>query len=193
MLEVLFFNLQCNYDKASLAKSIPKFYTECLVAPCKCFQIPESTKFSLLKSRILGFGTRNPADDWNSESNRKQMESSPFGNLEFTELEFGIQYPESGTTMRNAESNTVMDSLTRGESYWGVKIYKQKQVSASSQILDQIIWNNKFLKIGVKSLYWRVLVNKGVVRVKGLFDTGGKLHKWNTLYATISHKLNILF
>ena len=96
MLEVLFFNLQCNYDKASLAKSIPKFYTECLVAPCKGIRIPESTKFSLLKSRILGFGTRNPADDWNPESNRKKMKSGPFGNLEFTELEFGIQYPESG-------------------------------------------------------------------------------------------------
>ena len=45
MLEVLFFNLQCNYDKASLAKSIPKFNTECLVAPCKGIWILQSTKF----------------------------------------------------------------------------------------------------------------------------------------------------
>ena len=55
------FFLQCNYDKASLAKNIPKFYTEC--------------------------------KEW--------------------------------------------------------EIYQQKQVSASFHVLDQIIWNNKFLKLVV--------------------------------------------
>ena len=147
------------------------------------FWNPESWAFE--PGILLMIGIRNPTENkwnpallgiwnslsWNSESSTRNPES----------------------TMRNAESNTVMDSLTRGESYWGVKIYKQKQVSASSQILDQIIWNDKFPKIGAKPLCWRALVNKGVVRGKGLFDTGGKLHKWNTLYAAISHKLNILF
>ena len=50
------------------------------------------------------------------------------------------------------------------------EIYQQKQVSAFSHV-DQIIWNNKFLKIGGKSLYRRALVNKGIVRVKDLFHT----------------------
>ena len=50
----------------------------------------------------------------------------------------------------------------------------------SSHVLDQIIWNNKFLKIGGESLYRHALVNKGNVRVKDILDTEGKLHKWST-------------
>ena len=88
------FLLQCNYDTASFAKNIPKFYTECL----------------------------------------KEWET-----------------------------------------------YQQKQISASSHILDQIIWNNKFIKIGGRSLYRCALVNKGIVRIKDILDTESKLHKWNVL------------
>ena len=59
------------------------------------------------------------------------------------------------------------------------QIYQQKQVSVCSHVLDQIIWNNKFLKIGGKSLYRRMLLNNGIVRVKDILDTEGKLRKWN--------------
>ena len=45
------------------------------IAPFKGLWIPESRKFLLVKSGILGFGVRNtfqgnrnPADDWNPES-----------------------------------------------------------------------------------------------------------------------------
>ena len=61
------------------------------------------------------------------------------------------------------------------------EIYQQKQISASSHILDQIIWNNKFIKIGGRSLYRCALVNKGIVRIKDILDTESKLHKWNVL------------
>ena len=33
------------------------------------------------------------------------------------------------------------------------EIYQQRQVSAFSHVLDQIIWNNKFMKVSGKSLY----------------------------------------
>ena len=46
-----------------------------LFAPCKVMRIPESGKFFLVKSRILGFGIwntaqgiRNPTKDWNPEA-----------------------------------------------------------------------------------------------------------------------------
>ena len=35
------------------------------VGPCKGIRIPESGKFSLLESRILGPGIQNPTNDWN--------------------------------------------------------------------------------------------------------------------------------
>ena len=35
----------------------------------------------------------------------------------------------------------------------GWEIYQQRQVSAFSHVLDQIIWNNKFIKVSGKSLY----------------------------------------
>ena len=61
------------------------------------------------------------------------------------------------------------------------EIYQQYQVSASSHVFDQIIWNNKFLKIVGKSLYRRSLVNKGLTEFRDLLDTKGKLRNWNKL------------
>ena len=45
-------------------------------------------------------------------------------------------------------------------------------VPVSSHVLDQILWNNKFLKIGGKSLYRWAL---------DIFDSEDKLLKWNML------------
>ena len=70
------------------------------------------------------------------------------------------------------------------------EIHQQKQVSASSHILDQIIWNNKFIKIGGRSLYRCALVNKGIVRVKDILDRANYTNGM-CLKTAISHKLNI--
>ena len=71
-----------------------------LIAPCKVIPIPESVKFLLVESEILGFGIRNTAqgirnvtDDWNSES-----------RFHWQRLESSIWNPESTTW--NPESKT---------------------------------------------------------------------------------------
>ena len=71
-----------------------------LIAPCKVISIPESVKFLLVESEILGFGIRNTAqgirnatDDWNSES-----------RFHWQRLESSTWNPESTTW--NPESKT---------------------------------------------------------------------------------------
>ena len=59
--------------------------------------------------------------------------------------------------------------------------YRQKQVSSLSDVLEQIIWNNKFIKIGGQSLLWNTLVRKGIVKVRDIVTSGGKLKSWSTL------------
>ena len=65
-------------------------------------QIPESVKFLLMESDILGFGIRNPTNDWNPE------------------FKFYCQILNSSTWNRestawNPESKTVLDSPSWGE------------------------------------------------------------------------------
>ena len=62
-----------------------------------------------------------------------------------------------------------------------LELYLTKINTLNTYILGQIIWNNKFIKIGGRSLYRCALVNKGIVRVKDILDTESKLHKWNVL------------
>jgi len=68
-------------------------------APFKGIGIPESGKFLLAESGILGFGFRNPTNDWNPESkfHRKILQKKK-------------KNPES--TVWIPESKTVLDSLT---------------------------------------------------------------------------------
>ena len=55
-------------------------------------------------------------------------------------------------------------------------------MSASSHVLGQMITNKRFLKIGGKTFISRLaLVNRGIVRVKGILETEEILHKWITL------------
>ena len=75
-------------------------------APCKEIRIPESMKFLLVESGILGFGIqntavgiRNPTEDWNPES-----------RFHWQRLYSSTWNPES--TAWNPESKTVLDSLT---------------------------------------------------------------------------------
>ncbi len=37
-------------------------------------------------------------------------------------------------------------------------------------ILDEIIWNNKFITVQNKVLYWREWHKKGIVKIKDLFN-----------------------
>lgn len=59
--------------------------------------------------------------------------------------------------------------------------YRRKQVSSLSDVLEQIIWNNKFIKIGGQSLYRNTLVRKGIVKMSDILTSRGKLKPWNTL------------
>ena len=87
-------------------------------APFKGIWIPKSGKFLFMESGILGFGISNTAqeipnptnDDWNSESKflRQRLKSCTWN-------------PES--TAWNPKSNTVLDSLTRGELLMNVRNY----------------------------------------------------------------------
>ena len=52
--------------------------------------------------------------------------------------------------------------------------YQQKQVSCLSDVLERIIWNNKFIKIGGQSLFRNKLVRKGIVKVGDIVTSGGK-------------------
>ena len=71
--------------------------SRCLsIAPCKGIRIPESVKFLLVESGILGFGIRNTA----------LRIRKPIKDL----MEFSLWNPESKAW--KPESTTVLDSLT---------------------------------------------------------------------------------
>lgn len=44
-----------------------------LLTPCKVIRIPKSGQFQLVECKILVFGIRNPAYDWNRESKFHQI------------------------------------------------------------------------------------------------------------------------
>ena len=59
--------------------------------------------------------------------------------------------------------------------------------SSSSEITNQVIWNNQFICIESKSIYNRRLIDLGIVRIGDLYDTRRefKSHK-EPLYSTLS-------
>ena len=69
------------------------------IAPCKGNRIPESGKFLLVESGILGFGIRNPTNDWNPESKFywQRLESSTWNPESMT------WYPESKSVLGSLE------------------------------------------------------------------------------------------
>ena len=82
------------------------------IAPCKGLWIPESGKFLLLKSGILGFGVqntfqgnRNPADDWNLESK--------FHWQRILNFELGIRNPGCG--IQNQISSIIVPFWGNGQ------------------------------------------------------------------------------
>ena len=68
-----------------------------------CFWNPASGKILLVESGILGFGIRNPTNNWNPEF-----------NFHWHGLESSTWNPESMAW--NPESKTTLDSFTRRES-----------------------------------------------------------------------------
>ena len=125
------------WNPALLGKNIPKFHTECLIEEWKftnrnlkfmrlCrflikwygitnFLSPHVRESGFQNPRVFRFWNPESCYDCNPGSNRKKMDSSPFGNPLSWNPESSTRNPES--TMWNPESKTVMDSLTWGESY----------------------------------------------------------------------------
>ena len=79
-------------------------------APCKANRIPESEKFFIAKSGVLGFGIRNPAQG------SEILFAIEIRNPSCIDKESRIQNPESNTwnpesTKQNTGSKNVLDSL----------------------------------------------------------------------------------
>ena len=80
-----------------------------LVAPCKGIGIPESGKFSLVESGVLGFGIRdtgqgirNPTNDWNPEPSSIDEGLNPVPGIRNTRRE--ILNPRMSWTDRVVKS-----------------------------------------------------------------------------------------
>ena len=54
-----------------------------------------------------------------------------------------------------------------------------KRISSNSQVLDEILWNNQFLRIGNKPLFRKNLFAKGIVHVSDILSEDGKLLSWD--------------
>ena len=98
---------------------------------------------------------------------------SAYGNFTMSEVLFFFSVIMIKHLLQKIFLNFTPNVLKSGK-------YTNRNKSLHLHVLEQIIWNNKFLKIGGKSLH-RHTTNKGIVRVKDILDTEGKLPKWNTL------------
>ena len=59
--------------------------------------------------------------------------------------------------------------------------------SSSSEIANQVIWNNQFICIESKSIYNSRLINLGIVRIGDLYDTRGEFKSYKEpLFSTLS-------
>ena len=59
--------------------------------------------------------------------------------------------------------------------------------SSSSEIANQVIWNNQFICIESKSIYNSRLIDLGIVRIGDLYDTRGEFKSnKEPLYSTLS-------
>ena len=53
--------------------------------------------------------------------------------------------------------------------------YKEKYIHTLSNVLNEIIWNNKFICIGAKPLFRNRIAKKGINKLCDLLDDTGKL------------------
>ena len=51
----------------------------------------------------------------------------------------------------------------------------------SNDILAQLLWNNKFVKVKSKSLYTMSLVREGIKTMHDLVDIEGSIKNWETI------------
>lgn len=59
--------------------------------------------------------------------------------------------------------------------------------SSSSEIANQVIWNNQYICIESKSIYNSRLIDLGIVRIRDLYDTRGEFKSYKEpLYSTLS-------
>ena len=59
--------------------------------------------------------------------------------------------------------------------------------SSSSEIANQVIWNNQYICIESKSIYNSRLIDLGIVRIRDLYDTPGEFKSYKEpLYSTLS-------
>ena len=59
--------------------------------------------------------------------------------------------------------------------------------SSSSEIENQVIWNNQFICIESKSIYNSRLIDLGIVRIRDLYETRGEFKSYKEpLYSTLS-------
>ena len=56
-----------------------------------------------------------------------------------------------------------------------------------SDVLDQIIWNNKLIRVGGSPIYRKHLADGGLLRIKDLTDSRGKFLSFDNLKSRYSH------
>ena len=59
--------------------------------------------------------------------------------------------------------------------------YKNVYAPVTCDVLNEIIWNNKFILIGGKLLFRKKIVNKGIIKLRDVLTSAGKLKTWNIL------------
>ena len=59
--------------------------------------------------------------------------------------------------------------------------YKETHIHTPSNVLNEIIWNNKFICIGTKPLFRNRIAKKGIIKLCDLLDDTGKLKTWDVL------------
>ena len=59
--------------------------------------------------------------------------------------------------------------------------YKETHISTPSNVLNEIIWNNKFICIGGKPLFKNKIAKKGIIKLCDLLNDTGKLKTWDVL------------
>jgi len=59
--------------------------------------------------------------------------------------------------------------------------YKSRQITTHFDVLNEIIWNNRFICVGGKPLFRNKIIEKGITKLCDVLSDEGKLQSWNTL------------
>ena len=61
------------------------------------------------------------------------------------------------------------------------KLQRNAHSYSIERVLNEIIWNNKFICIGAKPLFRNRIAKKGIIKLCDLLDNTGKLKTWDVL------------